>query len=775
MSRASPHPRSRAPSKGGRRRAAPAVAVGLAVLLLVGIGILWKKDAGRQPAGSHPAPSAEAVKAYHARDAAVFTNYSGSASCRECHLEAYEAWRGSHHALAERDLDAALDRAAFDPPRTFTHGSQTSTVRARGERYELLTPGWGGQTGPYPARRVLGVDPLRQFLVEAPGGRFQMTEIAFDPNRKDWFNVYAEEDRQPGEWGHWTGRGMNWNNMCAICHNTRLRKNYEPATDSYLTARAEMGVGCEACHGPGRAHTEWQQAHTNATPAEKRAESQPLRFSKEQVLSVCGACHSRRTDFTWNFAPGDNYYDHYFPVIPSETDTYYPDGQVRDEDFEYVSFLGSRMYSLGVRCQDCHDVHRGKTVAQGNDLCLRCHQATIDPWAHGHHHLDKSGSTCQDCHMPITVYMARHPRHDHGFTIPDPMLTRDFAVPNACNRCHTDKTVAWSIENVDLWYGQRMDRHTQARARWIARARQSDPNVKGDLLRMAREERIPMWRAIALALLRLWAAETDVYPVLLEAARDPAPLVRGNAARALEPALGLGDSRIASTLQRLLRDATRMVRVEAAWALRATLDPQSAAARDLVEHLESNADQPNGQMQYGAFLAARGQSEPALERFRRAAAWDATSAAVRHSLAVVLSEMGRHADAVQELETACQLEPRNAYLQFSLGLALAETAQISRAIAAFEKSIESDPNLARAHYNLGLARSQAGEPQAALDAIARAESIDPRQADYPYARATILARIGRVAEARSAALRALEISPERPDIQEIARMLGAGR
>ena len=43
---------------------------------------------------------------------------------------------------------------------------------------------------------------------------------------------------------------MNWNSMCAECHNTRVRKNYDAATDSYHTTMAGMGVGCEACHGP---------------------------------------------------------------------------------------------------------------------------------------------------------------------------------------------------------------------------------------------------------------------------------------------------------------------------------------------------------------------------------------------------------------------------------------------------------------------------------------------------------------------------------------------
>ena len=107
--------------------------------------------------------------------------------------------------------------------------------------------------------RVIGNDPLRQFLVPAPGNRLQTCDVSYDPNKNEWFNVYGEEDRNPGEWGHWTGQGMNWNAMCAACHNTRLRKNYDPQTNSYHTTMAEMTVGCEACHGPMKDHVDWQK------------------------------------------------------------------------------------------------------------------------------------------------------------------------------------------------------------------------------------------------------------------------------------------------------------------------------------------------------------------------------------------------------------------------------------------------------------------------------------------------------------------------------------
>ncbi len=697
--------------------------------------------------------------------------YAGSASCRECHEKVYNLWKNSHHALAERELNPAIDRVAFDPPRTFRHGTQTSQARVADGRFEVVTLGGEGKVKPYRVERVFGVAPLRQFLVKAGGGRYQVTEVAFDPARKEWFNVYGNEDRKPGEWGHWSGRGMTWNSMCAACHNTAVRKNYDERTDTYHTTRAEMGVGCEACHGAMAAHVKWQKEHPQAQKDKSLKAPTILRLTKKQIPQMCGSCHSRRAELTGEFRPGELYLDHYSPVIPDESDIYYPDGQVRDEDFEYVSFLGSRMYSMGVLCKDCHDVHSGKTRAKGNDLCMRCHKKKIDPASHGHHPLGKGGSLCVDCHNPLTTYMARHPRRDHGFTIPDPLLTKERGVPNACNRCHTDRSVDWAIQWTKRWYPLLTNRHTAKRARWIAAARAGDESVIAHLTKMARQEKIALWRAIAVGLLERWAHEERVLPVLMESANDPDALVRGTAARALESLAGGEHPEVNDSLRRLLKDPVRSVRVAAAWALRAELALDSQAGKDLERYLKHNADQPTGALQVGTFYMDRGQTETALSYFRRAVAWDQNSAALRSPLAIALSALGKTEEAVEELKIACRLAPRDAGLHYNLGLALAEVNKTDDAAAALEKVVQLDPNFARAWYNLGLARDALGKPEAALAALTRAEALDPRSPDVPYARATILQRLGRVSEARSAVHRTLALNPNHAEAAHLLRAL----
>jgi predicted CXXCH cytochrome family protein len=739
----------------------------------------------------------------------TLAGYAGSASCRQCHAVEFNRWKDSHHALAERDVIPARDRPAFDPPRTIHHGTQTSQARLVRGRCELLTRGVDGKRQAFPLQRVIGVDPLRQFLVASDHGRFQVAELAYDPARRDWFDVFGNEDRQPGEWGHWTGRGMTWNVMCAACHNTGLKKNYHPASDTYTTAMAQRGVGCEACHGPMADHVAWERRHhPSAAPVGRNTTARtggrptsptqprpsvaanrnapganyhdPTRhpLSRDQALDTCGSCHARRAELTGGFSPGQSFLDNYLLTIPDETDLFYPDGQVHAEDYEYTAFLGSRMYAAGVRCVDCHEPHSGKTRAAGNALCLRCHQGQmpaapkINPAAHSHHALDQPGGLCLNCHMPQTVYMQQHWRHDHGFTIPDPLLTRQFGIPNACNRCHKDHDAAWALAAVQTWYGARMDRPTRARAQTIARARAGQETAVEGLLRILRDDRIGLWRAVAAGLLKRWVTESKVQAALVAGTDDSNPLVRAAVAQGLAGA-SPGNGAAQRVLHGFLRDPVRAVRVEAAWALHGSIDTRSVAGVDLQRFLNWNQDEPSGAMQLGVYDLDRGDNADALALFRRAVAWDHASAPLRAALAVSLSVNGDTNGAVRELETACRLAPRDAEYRFKLGLALNEVGNADDALRALERAVQLDPRLARAWYDLGLAYAARQQPGPALAALVRAESIDPHSPEIPYARATILAGSGRLDEARAAARRALEIRPDFSAAAELLRRLEA--
>jgi tetratricopeptide (TPR) repeat protein len=708
---------------------------------------------------------------------AAFSQYGGSASCRECHKEAYDLWAKSNHGLAERPLRSDPDAEAFFPARTFKHGSQESELRSRGGGFEVVTLGYASNREAYQVERVIGNDPLQQFLVPAPGGRLQTLEASWDPHKKEWFNVYGAEDRVPGEWGHWTGRGMNWNNMCAFCHNTRLRKNYHAATDTYRTTMVEMGVGCETCHGPMKAHVQWRRSFPNV----KTPDPTVRKILREEYFDACAACHARRIEVTGDFKPGEAFFDHYALVTVDTTDTYYPDGQVRDENYEFAAFLGSKMHAAGVRCMDCHQPHSAKRLLPGNELCMRCHNGkditytnspVIDPVAHSFHPKpDSTGNLCTTCHMPITPYMQRHPRHDHGFTIPDPLLTKQHGIPNACNRCHTDKDVDWSIEYCDKWYGKKMDRPSRKRTQTIAAARKGEDTAREPLLEMLQGQETPYWKTVAIRMLERWLADAKVTQSVLEQVKHTNAMVRAAAARALEGAAAAGRADARAAIEGLWTDPVRSVRVAAAWALRGSVDLESKAGREMAHMMDWQADQPGGQLQKGVLALARQDLTNALGHFQKAVTWDPNSAPLHHELAVALSMAGRSQEALVHIQQATRLEPKEAEYQYKLALAWNEVGSLDKAAEALEKTVSLDPRHARAWYNLGLARNSQGRTDEALKALQQAESAEPADARIPYARATILARLARTAEARAAAQRALELQRNFPEAEHLLQTL----
>jgi hypothetical protein len=141
---------------------------------------------------------------------------------------------------------------------------------------------------------------------------------------------------------------------------------------------------------------------------------------------MCARCHARRAALWGDYRYGRRLMDTHLPALLTE-DLYHADGQILAEDYEYGSFLQSRMFAKGVRCGDCHDAHSGKTQRHGDDLCVTCHNDTTHPPrpgidfsnlkskrydspAHHFHKMGKPGSHCVDCHTAIRDYMIVHAR-----------------------------------------------------------------------------------------------------------------------------------------------------------------------------------------------------------------------------------------------------------------------------------------------------------------------------------------------------------------------------
>jgi predicted CXXCH cytochrome family protein len=637
------------------------------------------------------------------------TTYVGSARCRDCHESEYRSWAESDHHLAmlPASVDAGLRAQPHDDgPMVVRDGQLTMLGRSLDHATDV------------PLVYALGHRNVEQYVGPLAPGRLQALPLAFDVQRGDWFDLFAGEARTPADWGHWTNRGMTANAQCLFCHTTGYDKGYQPATDTYDTHWVEMGVGCEACHGPGSAHVQ-ARASGAKDPWTGR--------DPELLLAACGSCHSRRVDRA-HFMPGEQPFLDAFEPELLDTDAYHPDGQVHEELYELTSFQTSRMYAEGVRCWNCHDPHDNGTRKPGNELCRTCHAKTYEEESHTHHPAGSPGAQCIGCHMPITVYMQRDPRHDHSFSRPDPEATVALGVPNACNSCHTDHHAAWAAEHVRAWYPDGTVRAQRREvAATIAGARGDDPASVPGLLSLLGRPGDSVHRASAARLLARFPTSSGVTDRLLVALRDPDPLVRGGAAWALaqRPALSPG---VRDALLAALDDPARGVRLSAALGLRDvapdSLPPDAArrltaANADWRASQELGADTPEANYNLALFAAAHGQPEEAERAYRAALREWPRSIQARHNLAMLLAQQGRADNAAAELETLLATDPVPDSA-FALGLLYGQLGRWQDAARALERCLAEDTSYPRARYNRALALAKAGDTRAALDELERA-------------------------------------------------------
>lgn len=658
-------------------------------------------------------------------------------TCRECHADIFEKWSGSHHALANRELHPAIDDQVFAGAAPVVEENQTTAFRKNGDNYEYVITLPDGEEKIFTADMVLGHYPLFQYLMPIGNGRWQATDLAFDPDKKEFFSVTPDEERDWDDWLHWTKRSMNWNSNCAQCHMTHYHKNYDADSDSYSSTWHEQGITCLQCHDNMAEHIK----NPNVPLTE---------LVGEKYIQSCAGCHSRRTELTEDFSPGDSYHDHYRLQLPTVPNLYYPDGQIRDEVFVHGSFIMSKMGHAGVTCKNCHDPHSNELIlpAENNMLCLQCHgngqlgAKIIEPLAHSFHAEGSTGNQCINCHMTETTYMARDPRKDHGFHIPDPQLTKELGIPNACNKCHQDQSTEWAIEWTEKWYGEKMERPERDRSRVVAQVYEGILRDYRPLLAQYDKQEIVPWRATLLGLLSNWAGVPEVDERALEALQSKEPLLRSQAIQLLQynPAH-------MEVIRRHLEDDSRLVRLDAAWALRHQLAPDHPAVKELLASLELRQDQPGGAAMLAEWYQARQDYPQAQKLFEKAVRWDDREPGYHYQLAIIYNQRNLHDKARQSFQEAMKLMPDNAFLVYQYALFENERGNAREARNALLKAVGIDPRYSRAWYNLALMYAQAGQQQSADNAIDRAMQLEPSNIDFAYAKATILAQMNKTQQA----------------------------
>ncbi len=728
--------------------------------------------------------------------------YVGREACAGCHAEQTDRWRGSHHDLAMQEATEDTVLGAFEGA-VFSYAGTTTTFFRQGGGFFVRTDGPDGELTDYQISYVFGVEPLQQYLIGFADGRYQALSIAWDTRSAEeggqrWYHLYPGEQVDFQDPLHWTGVYQNWNQQCAECHSTDLRKAYDAAADTYDTTFSEIDVSCEACHGPGSVHAAWaERIAAGELDAEASlglvvdlgdssggvwqinhatgiAERTAPRTSAAEI-ETCGRCHARRTAI-------DTDYQHGLPLLDShrlallDEGLYHADGQILDEVYVYGSFVQSKMYHAGVSCGDCHDPH-SLEIASPDAACGRCHLSEkFAVPAHHFHQPGSAGASCVACHMPERTYMGIDSRRDHGLRIPRPDLALTIGTPDACTDCHSGRPAGWAARAFAEWYGD-VDARRPGFARALDAGRRGLPGARRLLADLAADPSMPaIARGTALAMARsAGLADPDV---LRRGLADSEPLVRLGTVRGVETV----DPRLwPELLAALLDDPVRAVRIEAGRTLAqlpATAIPETSrpsfelALAEYLEAQELNADRPDGQLNLALTYAARGRSGDAEHAYSRALELDPWFSPAYVNLADLYRATGRDAGGEAVLRRGLRLAPEDAGLHHTLGLTLVRLGRREEALAELARAAELAPRQPRYAYVYGVALHGGGDLAGALEVLAAAHRQHPVDPDLLTALTTISRDAGRRSEALEYARKLQAVRPDDPGVRRLVTELG---
>jgi predicted CXXCH cytochrome family protein len=205
---------------------------------------------------------------------------------------------------------------------------------------------------------------------------------------------------------------------CAACHEAQFNdvSGTKHGKLENLSAWKGKVVGCESCHGPGKAHVESSGDKTKIISFKNK--------NSKQISETCLGCHAGKEEHN-NFRRGEHWRNN-------------------------------------IGCTDCHTAHGSKTEmakadsitflgrassqnppvamlkAHEQQLCIGCHTETKAQFTKPFHHKVLEGTMkCSDCHNP-----------HGGFEQKQTKLA--IGIDMACIKCHSDKQGPFVFEHAPL-------------------------------------------------------------------------------------------------------------------------------------------------------------------------------------------------------------------------------------------------------------------------------------------------------------------------------------
>ena len=214
----------------------------------------------------------------------------------------------------------------------------------------------------------------------------------------------------------------------------------------------DLGIACEACHLGAKAHAENKEVRPPFFPSgpyvfASGADDQEV-WGKTSANKnfICARCHSGSRP---QYAAG----------ISTWNSTEYTDA-MRGHCYHPDKAAAHGMESL--TCVSCHNPHETigrkwtKTPATDQESCVRCHTQYVGDarlQKHTHHPIGSSGSQCMNCHMPKINEGLGDMVRTHTIFNPTNVKMLEANHPNACNMCHVEKPIDWTLQYLAQWYG----------------------------------------------------------------------------------------------------------------------------------------------------------------------------------------------------------------------------------------------------------------------------------------------------------------------------------
>jgi DmsE family decaheme c-type cytochrome len=223
---------------------------------------------------------------------------------------------------------------------------------------------------------------------------------------------------------------------CKTCHEDMptkgFFKGYEDSPHFVTTLDTKKGPewhGCEACHGPGKAHVDGGGDKTKIFTFKNA--------SAQEISSRCLGCHTYGEEHS-NYARSGHLQnnvsciDCHSPHHPKETEHLMKEKQPQlcygchlETKQQFNRPFHHRVNEGLVQCSDCHNPHGGfltrqlRATATQDTVCFKCHSDKAGPFVYQHEAIVEG---CQACHMP------------HGSS--NPRLLKRSQVNLVCLECH---------------------------------------------------------------------------------------------------------------------------------------------------------------------------------------------------------------------------------------------------------------------------------------------------------------------------------------------------